>query len=61
MTTGFPLEEVAAAVNTESALRDRVESCQAELGRQPNVIAVDFAEAGDLVEFVAELNGVGEG
>lgn len=48
----------AALVNTRQALMERVEQCRTERGMTPNIIAVDFYRAGDLVGVVAELNGV---
>ena len=56
VTTGIPVREAAAVVNSDSALRERVEECRTERGRLPNVIAVDFAQTGDLIAFVDELN-----
>ena len=58
LTTGIPVKEVASSVNSRDALLERVAECEAERGRQPTVLAVDFVETGDLVETVAELNGV---
>lgn len=59
LTTGIPVREAAAAVNSRDALLDRVRQCEQERGLLPTILAVDFVETGDLVEVVAELNGVG--
>lgn len=40
-------------------LAERGEQCRRERGAMPNLIAVDYAERGDLVEFVHDLNGTG--
>ncbi|MEM9202089.1 MAG: hypothetical protein AAGC53_10530, partial [Actinomycetota bacterium] len=58
LTTGIPVKEAAASINSRNALLDRVEECESERGRLPTVLAVDFVETGDLVDTVAELNGV---
>jgi len=57
VTTGNPLD--AGDVNRSEVLRDRVEECQEERGRRPNVIAVDFYTQGDVLDVVAELNASG--
>lgn len=59
LTTGIPVREAAEAANGREALLDRVLACEAERGRQPTILAVDFVETGDLVDVVDELNGVG--
>ncbi len=58
LTTGIPSREAAEVVNSKNALEERVVECQDVQGRTPNVIAVDFAQTGDLIEVVDELNGV---
>lgn len=58
LTTGIPVREAAAAANGRDALLDRVRQCEEERGLRPTILAVDFVETGDLVEVVAELNGV---
>ena len=55
--TGDPL--VAADVNRSEVLLDRVEECEEERDRRPNIIAVDFYTHGDLLDVVAELNASG--
>ncbi len=47
---------VAADVNRTEVLLDRVEECEEERERRPNIIAVDFYTHGDLLDVVAELN-----
>ena len=59
LTTGIPVREAASVVNRRDVLLERVAVCEAERGRQPTILAVDFVETGDLVSVVAELNGTG--
>lgn len=59
ITTGIPVREAAQTINSREVLLDRVDDCETERGRQPTILAVDFVETGDLVDVVAELNGVG--
>jgi len=54
LTSSDPL--VAADVNQSEVLFDRVEECEEERDRRPNIIAVDFVGHGDLFDVVAELN-----
>ena len=54
LTAPDPL--VAADVNRSEVLLDRVEECEEERDRRPNIIAVDFYTRGDLLDVVAELN-----
>jgi hypothetical protein len=49
---------VAEGVNAADVLHARFERCHLERGRRPNIIAVDFYVNGDLLDVVAELNGV---
>lgn len=58
LTTGIPIQESAAAVNSRDSLLDRVEQCQAERGRLPTILATDFVQTGDLITVVDELNQV---
>ena len=48
----------ATSVNSESALLQHVEACVTAAGKTPNLLAVDFAAVGDLLQTVAKLNGV---
>ena len=57
VTTGDPVD--AAVVNRSEVLRERVEECEEERERPPNIIAVDFYTQGDLLDVVAELNASG--
>ncbi len=57
VTTGDPVD--AADVNRSEVLLDRVEECEEERERRPNIIAVDFYTQGDLLDVVAELNASG--
>ena len=54
-----PSPTVAATVNAYYALLGRVRRCQELRGLFPNIIAVDFAEKGDLMRVVDTINGVG--
>jgi hypothetical protein len=45
----------ARRVNT-SILRDRLAACTTQRGRAPTLVAVDFAEAGDVLSVVDRLN-----
>lgn len=60
ITTGIPVREAAVSINSRDVLLERVEECQTDRGRSPTVLATDFVETGDLVEVVAELNGLSE-
>jgi hypothetical protein len=46
----------AETANGAEVLRQRIDRCIDERGQVPNVIAVDFAELGDLMSIVDELN-----
>ena len=48
----------AQKVNRRAFLLGRARRCQAIRGALPNLVAVDFAGSGDLIEVVAELNGL---
>jgi len=48
----------AAAVNTYDVLDARAKQCEKERGHIPNFVAVNFAEDGDLLRVVDDLNGV---
>jgi hypothetical protein len=58
-TTPTPRPSNAAIVNAHDFLLKRARECQAERGRLPNILAVDFALTGDVVAVAAELNGLG--
>jgi hypothetical protein len=53
-----PSPVVAAQVNAYDTLLARVQRCQQLRGLVPNIIAVDFAEKGDLMRVVDTVNGV---
>jgi hypothetical protein len=59
MTAPLANAEDAAEMNTLERLRERVETCAEQTGRVPNQVLVDFADLGDVVAFVGELNGDG--
>jgi hypothetical protein len=46
----------AESANGADALRSRIDRCIADRGLVPNLIAVDFAELGDVVAVVDQLN-----
>jgi hypothetical protein len=58
-TAPTPLPKNATIVNAYDFLLERVRRCQAERGRLPNVVAVDFYRTGDLFRVVRALNDVG--
>ena len=57
-TTPAPRPSNAAIVNAYDALVARAKECQAERGRRPTVIAVDFYRTGELLRAVRTLNGL---
>jgi hypothetical protein len=57
-TTPAPKPSNAAIVNARDFLLARVRQCEAERGRRPTMLAVDFARTGDVIGAVAALNGV---
>ena len=58
---GLPDEEGAELANAASTLRAQVDRCQMERGLRPTLIAVDFWESGDVVDFVEEQNALWSG
>jgi hypothetical protein len=59
-TTPSPKPSNAAIVNAEAFLIARARQCEKERGKLPNVIAVDFAGIGDVVNAALVLNGLKE-
>jgi hypothetical protein len=55
-TTPHPKPSNAAIVNAYDTLLARAQRCQAERGRKPTILAVDFYRTGDLVTVVRALN-----
>jgi hypothetical protein len=55
-TTPAPKPSNAKIVNAYEALLARAKQCQAERGKRPNLIAVDFYRTGDLFRAVRTLN-----
>jgi hypothetical protein len=51
-----PAEPVTAPRVNSAILHERITRCTAERGRGPTLVAVDFAERGDLLELVRTLN-----
>ena len=51
-----PAEHLTAQRVNSSVLRERLGRCAAARGRGPTLVAVDFAERGDLFRVVRELN-----
>lgn len=56
LTASPPDLAAAATVNARPLLEDRFRRCRAERGRLPNVVAVDFADQGDVVATLRDLN-----
>lgn len=56
LTAPFASVELARSVNFNPFLIERAHRCEAETGRLPNVIAVDYYEEGDLLDAVRTLN-----
>jgi hypothetical protein len=52
-----PDRSVAGKANEYHLLLARAKQCWDERGLKPNIIAVDFSDAGDLLDVVNELNG----
>jgi hypothetical protein len=59
-TTPAPKPSNAAIVNAYDALLARARQCQAERGRLPNLLAVDFYRTGALLRVARTLNGVAQ-
>lgn len=55
-----PRRHLAAAVNSNPFLMDRVMKCIREFGRIPNFITVDFYEQGDLLAVIEAVNRLEE-
>jgi hypothetical protein len=55
-TTPAPKPSNAKIVNSYDALIARAKQCQAERGKWPNIVAVDFYRTGELFRAVRELN-----
>ena len=51
-----PAEPVTATRVNTSILRERITECTVTRGRGPTLVAVDFAEQGDLLGVVERLN-----
>jgi hypothetical protein len=56
VTSSPPNPATGSAANSHAVLEKRVEQCLRERGLAPNIIAVDFAERGDLLTEAQELN-----
>ncbi|MBK8295315.1 MAG: hypothetical protein IPK93_11325 [Solirubrobacterales bacterium] len=56
----IPDIEKAMIVNTRPALVARAKACEARRGKLPNILAVDYFGAGDVVGAARELNGIPE-
>ena len=55
---GHPSSALAAESNENPFLLDRLRGCDAQHGRKPNFVAVDFYESGDLIETCQKLSGL---
>jgi len=58
LTDPISLIELAELVNYEEQLLPRAEECGAEVGKNPNLLSVDFWDVGDVVLVADKLNGV---
>jgi hypothetical protein len=56
VTSSPPNPATGSDANSHAVLEKRVEQCLRERGLAPNIIAVDFAERGDLLTETQELN-----
>ena len=56
VTSSPPNPATGSDANSHAVLEKRVEQCLRERGLSPNIIAVDFAERGDLLTETQELN-----
>ena len=52
-----PDRHEAESANRYDVLKRRLEQCRSERGKAPNILAVDFVVAGDLLKVVREING----
>jgi hypothetical protein len=52
----IPSQKDAAVANRYEVLKRQADLCVQQRGKVPNIIAVDFAETGDLLRVVRELN-----
>jgi hypothetical protein len=59
-TTPAPKPSNAEIVNAYGALVARAKACEAQRGKRPTVIAVDFYRTGALFKAVRTLNGLAE-
>lgn len=57
-TTPAPRPTNADRANARAVLLERARRCQRRRDQLANLVAVDFADRGDLIEVVEELNGV---
>jgi hypothetical protein len=57
-TTPTPRPSLASVVNAAAALLKRVQTCQRQRNRLPNLVAVDFYRRGDVIGVVNTLNGI---
>ncbi len=55
-TTLGPSKLAANIINQEAFLKQRIVDCQAVTGYEPNIMAVDFWQRGDLPKVVQEVN-----
>ena len=53
-----PIRSSNASINDLDVLLPRLEQCQAERGRLPNLVVVDFGDEGDALDAVDQLNRV---
>ena len=58
LTQVFGSAALAEQVNHDPFFVDRADQCQAESGRLPNFVTVDWYDIGDLFAVVDHLNGL---
>jgi hypothetical protein len=58
LTAPIALEELAEVANQADVLEDHTDRCQADTGRFPNLVMVDFYSIGDLLPAINGLNGM---
>ena len=57
-TTPAPKPSNAAVANSYNVLMQRARQCEAERGKRPNILALDFSGIGDVLKVARELNGL---
>ncbi len=58
LTRPIAMRSLAEEINHDPFFTERVDRCVTEVGRAPNLVAVDFYDVGDLFTVVDHLNGL---